>query len=101
MSRAKAHQARYPEAIKEVDDYLKRIGELESQLTTLQSNLLTKCDYAFGRLKAHGNWFLAHVLKIESDFETDPQQKAVLLDQVIAKFQEGITLKEDSLGRSG
>lgn len=101
MSRAKAHQARYPEAVKEVDEYLKRISELESQLTSLQANLSRKCDYAFERLKAHGHWFLAHVLTIESNFETDPQGKATLLDKAIAEFTEGIKLKEDSLGRSG
>ena len=101
MSRARMHQARYSEAAKEIDDYLAEIDQIESRLTSLDSNLQVKCNYAFERLKAFGNWFLASVFQNESVFEANPERKTSLLDQAIVKFKEAIAQKDDALGHGG
>jgi len=89
-------QFNFREAESNLDTYLAKVKELESELSSIAKT--KTCDYGFATLYAHGYRQFGFLYNEELLLETNPQKKDELLKKSIENFKQVIRLKEDDAG---
>jgi len=89
------YQSNYQGAAARFNTYLAKVKEIEDRLSSIATNITTKCDYGFSRLYADGHWFLGFMYAREASLENDNQRKTQLYNEAIKQLEEAIKIKQD------
>ena len=86
------YQSNYQAAVSD-HAYLSKVEESRTRLSSLESNLKQKCDYAFGRLYADGYLQLGSVYEREAG--DGGVRKDELLNEAIKQYKNAVAAKQD------